>query len=132
MNNKKHPHIYNNCRARIKHKTMENIFASRINACALRLPKSRRLYANLEEQAIRDPLTGMYNRRYMESMLTPEHTQAKQGINPLSIVMLDMDNLKKLNDTFGHAVGDMALKILGEKLRANDPRRRYSLPLWRR
>jgi diguanylate cyclase len=74
----------------------------------------KRQYANLEEQAIRDPLTGMYNRRYLESILT--HTQSKQKVNPVSIVMLDMDNLKKINDTFGHATGDKALKIIGEQL----------------
>jgi diguanylate cyclase len=78
-----------------------------------RISELRKKYAELEEQANRDPLTGVYNRRRMESILTLDSAQ----VNPVSVIMLDMDNLKAINDIHGHIAGDLALKVLGEKLK---------------
>lgn len=69
--------------------------------------------ALLLEQAVRDPLTGLFNRRYMEETLERELLRAMRKNVPLAIIMLDMDNLKIYNDTWGHAAGDAALQQLG-------------------
>jgi len=82
------------------------------------LGEIEQLHETLREQAIRDSLTGLYNRRYMEEALKQEHSRAIREGHIISVVMLDMDDLKKINDEFGHIVGDKALQILGEHLRS--------------
>ena len=82
------------------------------------LDEIEQLHETLHEQAIRDSLTGLYNRRYMEEALKQEHSRAIREGHIISVVMLDMDDLKKVNDEFGHIVGDKALQILGEHLRS--------------
>jgi len=73
------------------------------------------LQASLREQAIRDPLTGLYNRRHMEEVLTRECARALRKDELFSIVILDLDHLKEINDTYGHITGgDKALKSLAE------------------
>jgi len=79
----------------------------------LQLAEIEKLQAILQEQAIQDPLTGLYNRRYMEEALKQEFARAHRENQPFSVIMLDLDNLKVLNDQHGHAVGDQALKKLG-------------------
>ncbi len=83
----------------------------------LQLVEIEKLQAILHEQAIQDPLTGLYNRRYMEESLKQEFARASREAKPFSVVMLDMDNLKTLNDKYGHAVGDSALKALSKLLK---------------
>ncbi len=73
----------------------------------------------LREQAIRDPLTGLFNRRYMEETLNREERRAVRQNTPISIVMIDIDRFKDFNDTYGHEAGDAALQMLGEYLGAN-------------
>ncbi len=80
------------------------------------LNEIEQLQSILKEQAIRDSLTGLYNRRYMEEALRQEHARAIREGQQISVVMLDMDELKKVNDTYGHIVGDKALQILSEQL----------------
>lgn len=91
---------------------------------SLQLVEIEKLQAILHEQAIQDPLTGLYNRRFMEESLKQELARAKRGNQPFSVVMLDMDNLKPINDKYGHAIGDAALKslskLLKEQIRAED------------
>jgi diguanylate cyclase (GGDEF)-like protein len=113
MKHQKYMHIYKNC----KQKNIKKELLAENKRLHSEITELERRCIMLGEQAILDPLTGAYNRRYMDSILTPEHIQAKQGGVPLSIVMLDMDNLKKINDMFGHAIGDTALRTLGKKLR---------------
>ena len=67
------------------------------------------LREKLRTQALRDPLTGLYNRRYMEDVLDRYVSLAERSDSPLSIVMIDLDHFKRLNDDFGHAVGDAVL-----------------------
>lgn len=69
-------------------------------------------YENLELLAITDPLTRAYNRRYLELRLEEELARAKRYGVPLSLMMLDIDRFKRVNDEFGHSVGDDALKEL--------------------
>lgn len=76
----------------------------------------------LREETIRDPLTGLYNRRYLEEMLTREIARAERGGSPMSILMLDVDHFKNVNDVYGHPVGDLVLKALAGKLTAGTRR----------
>ncbi|MBA3532480.1 MAG: diguanylate cyclase [Ardenticatenales bacterium] len=77
------------------------------------------LYETLREQSIRDPLTRLFNRRYMEETLEREIHQASRRRLPLSILMIDLDHFKKFNDTYGHDGGDALLRALGEFLQTN-------------
>ena len=77
---------------------------------------SRKVRENiLENQAIRDPLTSLYNRRYFETEVTKLISQAKQENAPYSVMMLDADLFKKVNDTYGHKIGDKILIELANK-----------------
>jgi len=77
------------------------------------------LRENLREQTIHDPLTGLYNRRYLEDNLARELYRAKRQNTPLCVSILDIDHFKHMNDTFGHAAGDALLRELGRILREN-------------
>jgi diguanylate cyclase (GGDEF)-like protein/PAS domain S-box-containing protein len=74
------------------------------------------LRETLRAQAIRDPLTNVYNRRYMDETLTRELARVGRKDAPLSVVMIDVDHFKRLNDTAGHAAGDEVLKRVGRLL----------------
>lgn len=75
-----------------------------------------RSHALLYQQAIRDPLTGLYNRRHMVELLSHEIDQAKRYGLPLSVVALDLDHFKAINDTFGHPVGDQVLGVAAQRM----------------
>lgn len=77
------------------------------------------LQETLRTQSIRDPLTGLFNRRYMESSLEREIARAKRHRHPLSVLMCDLDHFKRFNDTHGHEAGDMLLAEFGKLLRGN-------------
>jgi diguanylate cyclase (GGDEF)-like protein len=88
-----------------------------------------KLRESLRRQAIRDDLTGLFNRRYMEETLERElHRVARIGI-PLGLAMLDLDHFKTYNDTFGHHAGDELLRALGplisSQIREDDIACRY-------
>jgi len=82
------------------------------------LMEIEQLHEELREQAIRDPLTGLYNRRYMQDVFKQEFSRARRENYPVSIIMLDMDELKLLNDTHGHHIGDQALQTLAIQLQS--------------
>ncbi len=65
---------------------------------------------------VRDPLTGLYNRRYMEETLEREIRRAERRYTSLGVIMLDVDHFKRFNDTFGHAAGDTLLQELSSFL----------------
>ena len=75
--------------------------------------------ALLSEQSVRDHLTGLFNRRYMEATLEREMLRATRKGLSLGCIMLDVDNFKRFNDTYGHACGDAVLRELGELLFAH-------------
>ncbi len=75
-----------------------------------------RLREELEQQALRDPLTGLYNRRYLVDYLERELMRTAREALPLSIIMLDIDHFKRCNDTYGHDAGDTVLKELAAVL----------------
>lgn len=73
----------------------------------------------LEEQAQRDPLTGLANRRYFMDRGHIEQSRASRHGHPLSLLMLDLDHFKRVNDTYGHKAGDVVLQKLSELLIEN-------------
>jgi diguanylate cyclase (GGDEF)-like protein len=75
-----------------------------------------RLRDTLRDQSIRDALTGLYNRRYLEETLAREIRRAERTNQPLSLVMFDIDRFKHFNDTFGHGAGDLLLREVGRVL----------------
>jgi len=78
-----------------------------------------KLRETLRIQSIRDPLTGLFNRRYMEETLDRELRRAERQRCSVSVIMLDIDQFKGFNDSFGHDAGDAVLEELGSLLRAN-------------
>ncbi len=82
-----------------------------------------------KELSIRDPLTGLYNRRFIDEVFEREIERSKRNKRDLSVVMVDIDKFKKLNDTYGHKAGDMILKTFASKmvenLRSSDVIGRY-------
>lgn len=76
-----------------------------------------KLHQRLHDQANRDPLTGLYNRRYLDVMLDHELVHCQREGLPLSIIMGDLDHFKQINDTYGHQAGDAILIRLSNILR---------------
>jgi len=76
-----------------------------------------KLRDELRQQAIHDPLTGLFNRRYLDETLPRELHMAQRRNAPLSVVMLDLDGFKQFNDSFGHGPGDALLREFGRVLR---------------
>lgn len=73
----------------------------------------------LAEQALRDPLTGLFNRRYLDEALPREVSRAQRNRTPLTVAMLDIDHFKRFNDEHGHDAGDLVLSEIGALLRAD-------------
>jgi diguanylate cyclase (GGDEF)-like protein/PAS domain S-box-containing protein len=96
----------------------------------IKVEEIEKLQEELREQAIRDPLTGLYNRRYMKEAFAREFSRAEREGYPVSIIMLDMDDLKIFNDTYGHHIGDLAIQTLATRIqnmtRAEDIVCRYA------
>ncbi len=74
------------------------------------------LQSKLREQAIRDPLTNLFNRRYLEETLDRELARAAREKYSVSIVLIDIDHFKQVNDTYGHEAGDVMLKAIAQVL----------------
>ncbi len=75
-----------------------------------------KLRESLKQQSIRDPLTNLFNRRYMEETLDREFSRAARHKRPLSVILMDFDNFKTFNDQHGHDAGDVLLKEFGRSL----------------
>lgn len=74
------------------------------------------LHEQLREQALCDPLTGLYNRRYLEEFFNRELVRARREQTPLALALIDLDHFKRLNDDYGHLVGDEVLKGVAQYL----------------
>jgi diguanylate cyclase (GGDEF)-like protein len=87
------------------------------------------LRETLRTQSIRDPLTGLFNRRYMEETLDREAHRARRASGSTSVLMVDIDGFKEQNDSFGHDAGDAILRelaaLLVRNLRKEDVACRY-------
>jgi len=107
------------------HARLAQAFADQV---AIALENSR-LFGETQRLAIHDPLTDLYNRRHFMDLARKEFRRAKRYKTPISVIMLDIDHFKKVNDTFGHAVGDEVLQavaqICKDNLRTSDEIGRY-------
>jgi diguanylate cyclase (GGDEF)-like protein len=74
------------------------------------------LRVKLRQQSIRDPLTGLFNRRYLEETLPREVSRARREGSSLAVLMIDVDHFKSFNDSYGHDVGDSVLRYVGKIL----------------
>lgn len=77
----------------------------------------KELFEQVERQAVTDPMTGLYNRRYFQEQLIRELDRNQRFGHPFSYIILDLDYLKKINDTLGHQFGDAAIKHIANVLR---------------
>ncbi|MER9304628.1 diguanylate cyclase [Mesorhizobium sp. M0293] len=87
----------------------QQILRGVVDTLALALANLR-LRETLRQQSIRDPNTGLYNRRYLEETSSRELRRMERSEQPLAMIMLDVDHFKQFNDTFGHEAGDLVLK----------------------
>jgi diguanylate cyclase (GGDEF)-like protein len=71
---------------------------------------------HLKDQVMHDGLTGLYNRRYLEESLAREESRARRSGRSLGVMMIDIDEFKRFNDTLGHAAGDAVLRAMGQYL----------------
>jgi diguanylate cyclase (GGDEF)-like protein/PAS domain S-box-containing protein len=85
----------------------------------VQLMEIENLHDQLREEAIRDGLTRLFNRRYMEETLDREISRAERGSFPIGVVMMDVDLFKSINDSYGHQAGDAVLQTLGTMLLEN-------------
>jgi len=78
--------------------------------------ENARLFHQVEDMALRDTLTGLYNRRYLQQILEYEMNRARRYSQPLSVIFIDLDHFKAINDTHGHAMGDKILRQIAGRL----------------
>jgi len=90
-------------------------FATLLKLCVERI----KLYNRFEELSIIDGLTGIYNRRYFLKRYSEEFERAKKFKLKLSLLIVDIDDFKKINDNFGHIAGDFVLKDVAKRLKGN-------------
>jgi diguanylate cyclase (GGDEF)-like protein len=105
------------------------IFVWMVTTLSLQTAMDIRRVTILEQESITDPLIGIYNRRYLDRRLMEECNRAQRHSLPLSILLLDIDLFKRVNDAHGHQVGDAVLSYLGRLIlnavRASDVVARY-------
>ena len=81
-----------------------------------RLANIEQLKNRIREQSIRDPLTNLYNRRFLNEFMERELALARRNQKPFAVVMLDLDHFKQLNDQFGHQTGDKVIEMVAKHL----------------
>lgn len=100
-----------------------------VNLLSLETARNVRRLRVFEQESITDPLTGIYNRRYLERRLTDEIARSNRYGMPLSVLLIDIDHFKRVNDIYGHQVGDLVLEGLAQlivtTLRTTDIVARY-------
>lgn len=106
-----------------------SLFVWVVSFLALQTVLDMRRVALLEHQSITDALTGLYNRRHLDQRIADEYATARRYQHPLSVLMIDIDHFKRLNDTHGHQAGDLALqhisRLLLDSIREVDIAARY-------
>ena len=112
-----------------EHKWLEDDLKYANESLQNQLEEIKQLREELEEQAIRDPLTDAYNRRYLSEFLDNAIARARRDKTPVTVVILDVDNFKQFNDIYGHKCGDEVLlaitKFLFDHTRQSDVVCRY-------
>ena len=97
----------------------ERAFALALGEHAAIALNNARLYAQIEDQATKDGLTGLVNHRHFYDRLAEEFERSRRSGAPLSLLMLDIDDFKRLNDTYGHPVGDEVLRSIGRLMQVD-------------
>jgi len=97
---------------------LDGVFLGYIGSC-YDITESRNNEKRLEELSVTDPLTKVFNRLKIESVLRDEIQKNARFNNPLSLILMDIDNFKSVNDNYGHVVGDLVLTHMCELLRSN-------------
>ncbi len=137
-------------KTKLKLKTIENNFQNKSlqNEARIIEQKNQQLEQEIKErkwieEALReseekyrhlanlDPLTNLFNRRYFYELANNEIVRSKRYNNPLSMLMIDIDHFKNINDQFGHQIGDEVLQWMTLKNKGNSTRCGYYCPLWR-
>ncbi len=98
-----------------KNKTLE----SRLGESSEEIDQLRQHLEEVRREAMTDPLTGMANRKFFDLTLRAEAEMAMETGEPLCLLLMDIDHFKKFNDTYGHYVGDLVLKIVARTLKDN-------------
>jgi diguanylate cyclase (GGDEF)-like protein/PAS domain S-box-containing protein len=110
-------------------KQLELELSASNEALKAQLEEINRLQKRLQEQIIRDPLTDLFNRRYLDETLQREIASVRREQQPMSVLMIDLDHFKRINDAYGHVNGDIVLielsKHLVESVRGSDMVYRY-------
>jgi diguanylate cyclase (GGDEF)-like protein/PAS domain S-box-containing protein len=94
---------------------LQRIASSAAGQIALSIA-SLKLREALKDQSIRDPLTGLYNRRFMQESLDRELLRARRTNRPFTVMFIDIDHFKRFNDSFGHDAGDLVLQVFAKTL----------------
>ena len=89
------------------------------------------LHARVSEAAVRDPLTGLLNRRFFDEAVETAFAAAARSDRDLSLVVFDLDHFSEVNNVHGHAIGDAVLRRVARAMASADPDRRHPGPLWR-
>jgi two-component system cell cycle response regulator len=97
----------NELRARVRTQLRRRLYADRL----------RTMVSSAVELAITDPLTGLYNRRYLDAHLASAIDRARLLAKPVCVLLFDIDHFKQINDTYGHDAGDDVLREFSERLR---------------
>jgi len=97
----------------------ERQLAEALSLSEERLHTISALHAQLSEQALHDPLTGLFNRRYLVEFFQREQARALRERSSLALAMIDLDHFKRLNDSHGHLVGDEVLQAVAQHLQGN-------------
>ncbi|TLZ27436.1 MAG: diguanylate cyclase [Gammaproteobacteria bacterium] len=109
--------------ARLLRRVAERSAQLEVARTALDLEIKKRIWAEhdlihatqrLDDRAVRDPVTGLYNRRFLEESLSREGSRARRHGQPLALMMFDVDHFREFNDTLGHTSGDAILKSIGQ------------------
>ncbi len=100
-----------------QHKQAQSALTQANDLLTVQLAENQVLQGKLREQSIRDPLTGLYNRLYLAETMERELARAEREEYPVSIIMLDIDHFKYVNDLYGHLAGDRFLEQMGKVLR---------------
>ena len=110
----------NELRARVRTQLRRKLYAERL----------RDMVSSAVELAITDPLTGLYNRRYLDAHLKSVVARAVATAKPVCVLLFDIDHFKGINDTYGHDAGDDVLRDFSDRLRRRRARHRPRLALW--
>ncbi|MCS0615895.1 diguanylate cyclase [Massilia kyonggiensis] len=100
----------------LAHEEQERLAVTVAEQLALALGNAR-LRESLRRQSVLDPLTGLFNRRHFDAALKRELARARRKNVPVSLVLVDIDHFKRVNDDYGHAVGDAVLRTIAQQLR---------------